>query len=286
MDLTEHGKKMAKFPLDPTFAHLLLQSPKYGCIKEMLSAVAMLSTENVFYLPGGGNEDIGKSAAAAKAADCHRRFKSYEGDLPTLLAVYQSWQREAIYIPSSAGGRKAQKKQLKAEIGAKGGKSGVSARILHGDWCNRNFISGRSLTRAYDIRKQIEDICSRPSESNGLGWDVGLSCGTELETFLKCACAGLFLKVATRIPSSNETKRDSKAGKSSASSFSTRRYRTTIGGQEVFIHPTSSLFGRNPAPKSVVFTELLITKKTYIRGVTQIKEDWLPEVAPHLFARS
>lgn len=34
------------------------------------------------------------------------------------------------------------------------------------------------------------------------------------------------------------------------------------------IHPSSVLHGRNPPPACVVFTEVLTTSRTYIRGVT------------------
>ena len=55
------------------------------------------------------------------------------------------------------------------------------------------------------------------------------------------------------------------------------RYKTVSGGIEVSVHPNSTLFRRNPAPKAVVFTELLVTKKTYITGVTQVKPEWIAE---------
>ena len=118
--------------------------------------------------------------------------------------------------------------------------------------------------------------------------DVSKSCGEDEIQFLKCACAGLFLQSATRIPSSDEmngsSKRgDNKGGNSGRLGSSRGRYKTKIGSEAVSIHPTSTLFGRNPAPKSVVYTELLLTKKTYLRGVTQIREEWLAEVAPDFF---
>jgi Oligonucleotide/oligosaccharide-binding (OB)-fold len=34
-----------------------------------------------------------------------------------------------------------------------------------------------------------------------------------------------------------------------------------------------------------VYTELVTTKKTYIRGVTQIREEWLHEVAPNFYPK-
>jgi HrpA-like RNA helicase len=268
MQLTDHGKRLAKLPLDPVFGHLLLQSSKYGCTSEMLTVVSMLSAENIFYRPGGGNAEGGISA---KAAAAHRRFASHEGDLPTLLNVYQAWRNEAIYIPIRS--RKAQKKRERQSSG----------KLLHGEWCVQNYISGRALTRAYDVRHQLSDICGRDIDKNGLGMDVSLSCGPEMTDFLKCACAGLFMQVASRIKATFEV--DAR-GRSGTLGPSRGRYRTKIGSREVSIHPTSSIFGRNPAPKCVVYTELLTTKKTYIRGVTQVREEWLVEVAPHFFKPS
>jgi HrpA-like RNA helicase len=273
MNLTDYGKKMAKLPVDPVFAHLLLQSPKYGCTSEMLTAVSMLSAENVMYRPGGDSE----SAVGAKAASAHRRFASYEGDLPTLLFVYQAWRKEAIY--STSGGKKAQKR-LRASL--QGASNGSGSKLLHGEWCTRNFVSGRALVRAHDVRQQLATLCSRDVNKNGLGMDITLSCGDDIEAFLKCACAGLFLQAASRVHAPKEV-----PGRGSSGSLmsSRGRYKTKVGSTEVSIHPTSTMFGRNPAPRCVVYTELLVTKKSYIRGVTQVREEWLCEVAPKFFSK-
>lgn len=296
MDLTPHGKKMAKLPLDPIFSHLLLQSPKYECISEMLTTVSMLSiTESIFFRPSGGStmkDDEKTNSLASRAAAAHRRFISYEGDLPTLLAVYESWKQEAIYFPASHGGKKAQKKLLK-QLQDKSGKTGIS-KILHGEWCMRNFINGRAITRANDVRNQLEEIVSRSVKKNGLGWDTSVSCGAEMEKFLRCACAGLFLQAASRIihaesVKTQRQKRQKLLDDEDQSVLSGQgKYKTLNvmtqgeGKREVSIHPLSSLFGRNPAPKCVVYCELLQTKKVYIRGVTQVKEDWVHEMRDNI----
>ena len=118
--------------------------------------------------------------------------------------------------------------------------------------------------------------------------DISQSSGEDDVLFLKCACAGLFLQSATRMSSTEESSRGN--GNSKQRDFNSGRlgssrgkYKTKVGSEVVSIHPTSTLFGRNPAPKSVVYTELLVTKKTYLRGVTQIREEWLAEVAPDFF---
>jgi HrpA-like RNA helicase len=251
MNLTEYGKSLAKLPLDPTFGHLLLQSTKYGCTSEILTSVSMLSSENIFYRQGDANS---KSTAA------HRRFASHEGDIPTLLNVYEAWRKET--------------KRSKNEEG----------KVSHGDWCARNFINGRALLRAQDVRTQLRDICLKSKERNGLGMDVDQSCGAERELFFKAVCAGLFLQVATRIQATVDVQSSQNKGNSGIIQSSRGRYKTKIGHQIVSIHPTSTMFARNPAPKCVVYTELLTTKKTYIRGITQIRESWLQDIAPKIYS--
>ena len=222
LDLTEYGKKLANLPLDPVYGHLLLQSAQYSCVTEILTIVSMLSVENLFYLPSakniGANDGSSNSGAGSrvKAAMAHKRFVSHEGDLPTFLNVYRAWRDEAIFVPGTAGGRKAQKKLLKLQEQQQQQRSNNNGnKLLHGDWCTRNYVSGRSLTRAHAIRKQLEMLCSRPMHQNGLGMDVTLSCrnssvkspkdGGGIEMMYKCIASGLFLQVASRIKTTGLT---------------------------------------------------------------------------------
>lgn len=272
LELTDHGRKLAKLPLDPTFAHLVVQSEAYSCTKEILTAVAVLSAENIFYRP---------SANGQKAANAHRRFTSYEGDLSTFLKVYDAWRSEAVFVPPNKGGRKAEKRILK-EAAAKN-------RTSHDEWCRTNFISGRSMARAFSIRQQLESICARdPQTQNGLGMDVTRQSRGQQneETFFKCLAAGLFLQAASRVKATESTV-DGRGGGNSGNlqQFQRGRYRTMLGNELVSIHPSCTLFGRNPPPACVVYTELVTTKKTYIRGVSQIREEWLYEVAPAFYSK-
>lgn len=219
----------------------------------------MLSAENIFYQPGRNRED-GVTAIGAAA---HKRFASYEGDLPTLLKVYNAWRNEAIYTPSGTTGKQRTKK-----LG--------SGKMLHGDWCKHNFISGRALVRAHDVRNQISELASRSVEKNGLGMNVEMSCGAEMLPFFKCICAGLSLQIATRVQPSN-LQRDAKLSGGKSSIPSRGQYKTRAGGNLVSIHPTSFLFNRNTPAQSVAYTEMIHTSKLYIRGVTQIREEWLEE---------
>ncbi|KAG7544372.1 hypothetical protein FFLO_03251 [Filobasidium floriforme] len=117
--LTRLGRKMADFPLDPALSKTLIVSVDYGCSEEALSIVAMLQAEGqVFYRP----KDKQAQADAKKA-----KFHQPEGDLLTLLAVYNGWKGSKFSNP----------------------------------WCYENYIQARSMRRAQDVRKQLLGIMDR-----------------------------------------------------------------------------------------------------------------------------
>ncbi|KAI9990135.1 hypothetical protein PInf_020561 [Phytophthora infestans] len=57
-ELTEIGKKMVVFPLDPPLAKMLLFSEQLGCTTEVLIVVSMLSVPSVFFRPKDREEEI------------------------------------------------------------------------------------------------------------------------------------------------------------------------------------------------------------------------------------
>merc|ERR1711871_321805 len=81
-DMTELGKVMAEFPLDPQMSKMLIVSPNYKCSNEILSIVSMLNTPNPFMRP----REAGRAADDAKA-----RFQHVDGDHLTLLNVYHAY---------------------------------------------------------------------------------------------------------------------------------------------------------------------------------------------------
>ena len=82
-ELTELGRKMNAFPMDPPLAKLLIMSEEYGCSEEMVTIVSMLSVPNVFYRPKERQEE---SDAARE------KFFVPESDHLTYLHVYTQWK--------------------------------------------------------------------------------------------------------------------------------------------------------------------------------------------------
>lgn len=84
-DLTELGRSMTPFPMDPSLAKILITScePAYECSEEVLTIVSMLSVPSVFYRPKERQEE---SDAARE------KFFVPESDHLTLLHVYTQWR--------------------------------------------------------------------------------------------------------------------------------------------------------------------------------------------------
>ena len=58
-------------------------------------------------------------------------------------------------------------------------------------------------------------------------------------------------------------------------------YKTVVEQTQVFIHPSSALFQRQP--DWVIYHELVLTSKEYMREVCAIDPKWLVELAPRFF---
>lgn len=49
--LTELGRKMVEFPLDPPLSKMLIISEELGCSNEIVTIVSMLSVPSIFFRP-------------------------------------------------------------------------------------------------------------------------------------------------------------------------------------------------------------------------------------------
>lgn len=83
-NLTQLGRDMANFPLDPTMSKMVIESIDDGCSNEVLIIVSMLSGPSVFYRPEGREEESDRE---------RERFYIHDSDHLTLLNVYKQWQR-------------------------------------------------------------------------------------------------------------------------------------------------------------------------------------------------
>ncbi|KAL1958107.1 hypothetical protein VTO42DRAFT_5147 [Malbranchea cinnamomea] len=121
-------------------------------------------------------------------------------------------------------------------------------------WARENFLQQRSLTRARDVRDQLAKLCDRVEVT------ISSAGANNLVPIQKAITAGFFPNAA----------RLQRGGDS---------YRTVKTGQTVYLHPSSTLFDVNP--KWVIYYELVLTSKEYMRSNMPLQPEWLVEVAPH-----
>ncbi|KAL1920739.1 uncharacterized protein VTP21DRAFT_11374 [Calcarisporiella thermophila] len=80
--LTDIGRKMAEFPLDPPFSKVLLISKELNCTAEVVAIISLLSVDTIFYTPHDKRDE---------ALVLRRKFMRAEGDHLTLLNVLRSY---------------------------------------------------------------------------------------------------------------------------------------------------------------------------------------------------
>ena len=81
--LTDTGRFMAYFPMEPMLSKTLIKSFEFGCSYEVIEVISMLSVPDVFYRPREKRELADKMK---------QRFDDYNGDHLTLLNIYRKWE--------------------------------------------------------------------------------------------------------------------------------------------------------------------------------------------------
>jgi ATP-dependent RNA helicase DHX8/PRP22 len=125
-------------------------------------------------------------------------------------------------------------------------------------WCFENFVQFRSINRALEIRKQLLGIMER------YRFEV-VSCGPYgIDDVRRAFVSGFFTHAA---------KRDHREG-----------FKTLVEGQTVYIHPSSALFQHNP--DTVIYHELVLTSREYMRNVMAVDAKWLVDLAPKFYKQA
>lgn len=126
-------------------------------------------------------------------------------------------------------------------------------------WCKDNFIQYKTLRRVRQIREQIE----RLGRAIGLNID-DVEVANRKVLIQKSIVSGFFPNIA----------RLSRMGDS---------YISLKKNQPVYIHPSSSLYKLKPPPRLVLYHELVLTSKEYMRNCMIMDVSWISEVASHYY---
>ena len=259
--LTALGKQMARLPIDPKVARILLAAQKHDCMAEILVIVSALSIQDPRERPLEARE------AANKA---HERFTDKQSDFLAYLNIWDSFQRER--------------------------DKGLSNKQLV-QWCRQYFLSHLRMREWRELHHQLADIAVemglttkeqafrrppaqeqlKPSETQG---DQDLSAKLKqkqldkkqhrahlraakeagYEQIHRALLTGLIANVGLKSPDGHDY--------------------TGARGAHFHLFPASALF--KSKPKWVMAAELTETSRLYARDVAAIQPEWIEQEARHL----
>ena len=259
--LTKLGEKMARLPIDPKIARILLAAKKHDCMAEILVIASALSIQDPRERPLEARD------AAAKA---HERFTDKQSDFLAYLNIWDSFQRER--------------------------DKGLSNKQLV-QWCRQYFLSHLRMREWRELHHQLaqtaiemglttkEAAFRRPPEVRQLtssenAGDQDLSAKLKqkqldkkqhraqiraakeagYEQIHRALLTGLIANVGMKSPDGNDY--------------------TGARGSRFHLFPASALF--KAKPKWVMAAELVETTKLYARDVAAIQPEWIEQEAPHL----
>ncbi|CAI6334953.1 unnamed protein product [Periconia digitata] len=128
-------------------------------------------------------------------------------------------------------------------------------------WAKENYLQQKALTRARDVREQLQKLCER----------IGItpsSCGdSNYIPIVKALVAGYFSNAA----------RLNRDGKS---------HTVLRNGLSVRIHPSSMCHEPTEVPKWCIFSELRLTSQEFIANIVDIDPQWLIDAAPYAFKKA
>nr|WP_257392277.1 DUF3418 domain-containing protein [Neisseria meningitidis] len=259
--LTKLGEQMARLPIDPKIARILLAAKKHDCMAEILVIASALLIQDPRERPLEARD------AAAKA---HERFTDKQSDFLAYLNIWDSFQRER--------------------------DKGLSNKQLV-QWCRQYFLSHLRMREWRELHHQLaqtaiemglttkEAAFRRPPEIRQLTssenqGDQDLSAKLKqkqldkkqhraqiraakeagYEQIHRALLTGLIANVGMKSPDGNDY--------------------TGARGSRFHLFPASALF--KAKPKWVMAAELVETTRLYARDVAVIQPEWIEQEAPHL----
>lgn len=125
------------------------------------------------------------------------------------------------------------------------------------DWCYEHFLNSRALKSADSVRQQLMRVCTRTGVKMVSG---DFNSREYYPNIRKALVAGFFMQVAH--------------------AEKTGHFLTVKDNQNVILHPSTCL---KASPEWVLYHEFVLTSRNYIRTCTDVKGEWLIDLAPHYY---
>ncbi|MCK9195816.1 MAG: ATP-dependent RNA helicase HrpA [Syntrophales bacterium] len=248
--LSDIGRLMARLPLDPRIARMIIEAMKRGCLEEILIITAALSIVDPRERP---------QEKAAQADQMHARFRDPASDFVTLLRIWNVYHEA-------------------------GEKDKFQSRLRK--FCREHFLSYRRMREWQDLYRQLRIIVAEEMKQRHTRKPDRID-GGELQQdvaseFNHCPS----LPVLTKEKSEQAEDKYATIHKAILSGLLSgiamkkeKNIYTAPKGKEAMIFPGSGLFKRGGGGQWIVAAEWVETSRLYARTVATIQPEWIEEVA-------
>ncbi|MBI2245168.1 MAG: ATP-dependent RNA helicase HrpA [Nocardioides sp.] len=124
--LTRIGQRLARLPIDPRLARMILEAERLGCVREVIVIAAALSLQDPRERPGADHPK-----EQARADQLHARFKAEGSDFLTWLNLWRYLRQQQKELSSSAFRR----------------------------MCKREFLNYLRVREWQDFESQLRQVC-------------------------------------------------------------------------------------------------------------------------------
>ncbi|KAL0979250.1 hypothetical protein UPYG_G00182780 [Umbra pygmaea] len=238
------GRAMASFPVAPRYAKMLALGKQQDCLPYVIAVVAAMTVREIFedLDRPAGNEDESSRLAQRRARLAQMR-RLWAGQGASLLLG-----------------------DLMVLLGAVGACEFVGCTPK---FCEENGLRYKAMIEIRRLRGQLTNAVNSVCPEVGVFLDSKMPPPTvsQVVCLRQIVLAGLGDHLARRIQPDELLDPKWRNG-----------YKTPLLDEPVYIHPSSALF--KTLPQFVVYQEVMETTKMYMRGVSAVEPEWIPQLLP------
>uniref|UniRef100_A0A669DCS2 RNA helicase n=1 Tax=Oreochromis niloticus TaxID=8128 RepID=A0A669DCS2_ORENI len=242
--ITPLGRAMASFPVAPRYAKMLALGKQQDCLPYVIAVVAAMTVREIF-------EDLDRPA---RSEDESSKLNQRRARLTQMRRLWAG-QGASLLLGD-----------LMIMLGAVGACefAGCTPRF-----CENSGLRYKAMVEIRKLRGQLTNAVNAVCPEVGVFVDPKMTPPTEHQVVClrQIVLAGLGDHLARRAQ-----------GEDLVDPKWKNAYKTPLMDEPVFIHPNSALF--KTLPEFVVYQEIMETSKMYMRGVSAVEAEWVPQFLP------